>query len=76
MTLENIKEAIEQLPPEDQTILANWLSDCDWMAWDKQIEHDFSGDGPGLALLAELESELPAGITRPMEEGLAERRRP
>ena len=44
-------------------------------AWDKQIEHDFSGDGPGFALFAELESELSAGITRPMEEGLAERHR-
>ena len=30
-----IKEAIEQLPPEE-TILAIWLCERDWKAWDKQ----------------------------------------
>ena len=73
--METIKEAIEQLKPEDQTILASWLSERDWKAWDEQIELDFSGDGPGMALFAELEAELSAGMTRPIEEGLAERRR-
>ena len=73
MTLESIKEAIEQLPPEEQTILASWLSERDWKAWDEQIERDFPADGRGMPLLAELEREIAGGETRAMEEGFAER---
>ena len=75
MTLESIEEAIEQLPPEQQAILANWLSERDWQAWDEQIERDFSPGGRGMPLLAELEREIAEGKTRPMEEGFAERRK-
>jgi len=32
MTLDAIKEAIEQLAPEEQTVLASWLSERDWKA--------------------------------------------
>ncbi|MDP8981024.1 MAG: hypothetical protein M3O35_10580 [Acidobacteriota bacterium] len=74
MTLEGIKEAIEQLPPEQQTVLASWLSERDWKAWDKQIERDFVVGGKGMPLLAELEQEIAEGKTRPIEEGFAERR--
>jgi len=73
MTLDAIKEAIEQLPPEQQTLLASWLSERDWKAWDEQIERDFSPGGRGMPLLAELEREIAEGKTRPMEEGCAER---
>ena len=75
MTLEAIKAAIEQLPPEQQTVLASWLSELDWRAWDEQIERDFSPGGRGMTLLAELEREIAEGKTRPMEEGFAERRK-
>ena len=75
MTLETIKEAIEQLPPEEQTILANWFSERDWKAWDEEIERDFSPGGRGMSLLAELEQEIAEGRTRPMEDGFAERRK-
>ena len=75
MTLEAIKDVIEQLPPEEQTTLANWLSKRDWNAWDEQIERDFSTGGRGMPLLAELEREIAEGQTRPIEEGFAERRK-
>ncbi len=71
MTLEAIKAAIEQLPQEQQTVLARWLSERDWKAWDEQIERDFSPGGRGMPLLAELEREIAEGRTRPMEEGFA-----
>jgi hypothetical protein len=74
MTLEAIKEAIEQLPPEQQTVLATWLSERDWTSWDEQIERDFSGGGRGMALLAELEREIAEDKTRSMEEGFAKKR--
>ena len=67
--MEAIKEAIEQLPPEQQTVLASWLSERDWKAWDEQIERDFSGGGCGMPMLAELEREIAEGKTRPMQEG-------
>ena len=68
MTLEAIKAAIEQLPPEQQTVLARWPSERDWNAWDEQIERDFSPGGLGMPLLAELEREIAEGKSRPMEE--------
>lgn len=76
MTVEAIKEAIEQLPAEDQTRLAKWLSERDWQAWDEQIERDFSPGGRGVHLLADLEREIAEGATRPMEEGCSEHRKP
>jgi hypothetical protein len=75
MTLEAIKEAIKRLSPEQQTVLAGWLSERDWKAWDEQIERDFSAGGQGMPVLAELEREIAEGKTRPMEEGFAERRK-
>ena len=73
--MDSIKDAIELLPPEDQAILASWLSERDWTAWDAQIERDFSPGGRGIPLLAELEEEIAEGRTRPIEEGFAERRK-
>ena len=75
MTLEALKEAIEQLPPEQQTALAIWLSERDWKAWDEQIQRDFSPGGRGMPLLTELEREIAEGKTRPIEEGFAQRRK-
>jgi hypothetical protein len=74
MTLESIKEAIEQLPPEQQTVLARWLSERDWKSWDEQIERDFAPGGRGEPLLAELEGEIAEVKTSPMEETFVERR--
>jgi hypothetical protein len=75
MTLEAIKEAIEQLPPEEQTVLASWLSERDWKSWDEQIARDFSPGGRGASLLAELEQEIADGKSRPMDEGFTQRRK-
>jgi len=40
-------------------VLACWLSERDWKAWDEQIERDFAPGGRGMALFAELELEFP-----------------
>ena len=73
--MEAIKEAIEHLPPEEQTVLARWLSERDWKALDEQIERDLSTGGRGMPLLDEVEREIAEGKTLPMEEGFAERRK-
>ena len=75
MTVEGIKDAIKQLSESDPRKLVDWFEEIEEQSWDKQIERDFSPGGRGMPLLAELELELAEGKTRPMEEGLAERRK-
>ncbi len=67
MTVEAIKELIEHLPPEEQTVLACWMSERDSKAWDDQIEQDFSAGGAGMALLEEVDSQIEAGNLRPFK---------
>lgn len=73
MTLEAIKQAITELPEQEQTSLVAWLSEQDAVAWDKQIEADFSEGGAGLALLETWDAEIKAGESVPLEEFLAQR---
>jgi hypothetical protein len=73
MTVEAIKELIEHVPPEEQTLLAVWMSDRDSKNWDDQIEQDLSAGGEGMALLEAVDSQIEAGnfkpftLTRPRE---------
>jgi len=39
-TVEDIKQAIQHLPPNEYAELRHWLSASDWQNWDQQIEHD------------------------------------
>ena len=61
MTLEAIKEAIAELPDNEKTSLAEWLSAQDAAIWDRQIEADFSEGGAGLALLESWDAEINRG---------------
>jgi len=76
MTLEAIKEAIEQLPETDKTSLVSWLNAQDAEAWDRQIEADFSEGGRGMALLAEWDAEIKNGEWISLDEFLAQRQAP
>ncbi len=73
MTVEAIKDLIEELPPEDQTALALWISERDSRVWDEQIERDFSPGGAGMTLLDEIDARIDAGdvegfqVIRPRE---------
>lgn len=72
MSVESIKEAIAELPPEEKTALAAWLLRQDMEAWDRQIEQDFSSCGRGMALLDEAEADALAGRVEPMDQFLTE----
>lgn len=74
MTIQAIKEAIEELPPRAKTRLAAWILSQDLEDWDRQIEDDFSPGGRGMALLEEAEADIRKGKTRPLDELLAETR--
>ncbi|MEE4376496.1 MAG: hypothetical protein V2J55_03160 [Candidatus Competibacteraceae bacterium] len=39
-TFEEIKAEIETLPRREYMKLVHWLSECDWEAWDEEIERD------------------------------------
>ena len=67
MTLEGIKELIERLQPEEQTVLAWWMSERDAQAWDVQIAQDFSPGGAGMAILEEVDSRIEAGNLEPFK---------
>ena len=71
MTTEAIKELIEHLPQDDQDVLADWMAERSSIAWDNQIELDFSPGGEGMKLLEEIDAKIDADdftsfrVTRP-----------
>ncbi len=71
MTLEAIKEAIADLPATDKATLVTWLNAQDNEEWDREIEADFSNDGPGMSLLAQWDREIKTGNSISLEEFLA-----
>jgi hypothetical protein len=73
MTLEAIKQAITELPEEDQASLAAWIAEHDARDWDKQIEEDFSEGGAGMTLLETWDAEIKAGGSVSLDEFLAQR---
>jgi hypothetical protein len=74
MTVEAIKEAIQQLPADERTSLAAWLNEIEYDEWDRQMVKDFAPGGRGAHLLQEVEQEIEAGNVTSLEEGLRRRR--
>ena len=74
MTIEAIKEAIADLPPDEKTRLAAWVIEQDREEWDRQIQDDFSPGGRGMALLEEAQADAREGRSKPMDDFLAETR--
>jgi hypothetical protein len=74
MTVEAIKEAIQQLPEDERTTLAAWLNEIEYDEWDKQMVRKFAPDGRGAHLLEDVKQEIEAGNFTPLEEGLRRRR--
>jgi hypothetical protein len=74
MTIEAIKEAIAELPPDEKTRLAAWVLQQDLEEWDRQIGNDFSPGGRGMALLEEAQADALAGRSKPLAQFLPETR--
>lgn len=60
MSIDDIKQAIIELPGEEYSKLRKWLADRDWEAWDLEIESD-SAAGKLDFLLAEAEEDEDLG---------------
>ena len=55
-----IREEIMALPPRRRSQLLRWFIEMDRSDWDRQIEADFSDDGPGGTLLREVQTDFRA----------------
>ena len=75
MTLQAIKEAIAHLPDERRE-LAGWFEGIEERAWENELKRDFATGGKGEHLAKQVQQEISDGKAKPLEEGLAKRRRP
>jgi hypothetical protein len=66
MSLAEIEEAIDKLSPEDLTKLAAHIARRDKLAWDKQIDEDFSPGGKHEKALNKIDAEIDAGNFTPL----------
>jgi hypothetical protein len=66
--MEALKNEIEHLPDHEKTALAVWINRQDWLAWDRQIEEDFSEGGAGMPFIAQWDAEIRTGHSVPLEE--------
>jgi len=65
MSVQEIETAITQLSPKELTVLKAWLDEYHAQVWDRQIEDDLEA-GRLDAVLAEVEQEYQAGLTKPL----------
>jgi len=65
VTLEALKEAIAELPPEEKTALAGWLNEQEMDARDRQMQSDFSTGQSGAHIVDTVKAEVGGGKSRP-----------
>jgi hypothetical protein len=68
MTLEDLKQAIAELPAEEKSALASWLNEQEMDKWDHQTQKDFSAGGRGMRLVEKVKADVRTGKFRPMDE--------
>ncbi len=56
-TVESIKAAIRELPEEEQSSLASWLTLQTMDSWDQEMQRDFAEGGRGAAFLNQAKRE-------------------
>ncbi len=66
MSLAEIEEAVDKLSPEELIKLAAHIARRDKLAWDKEIEEDFSPGGKHEETLQKVDAEIDAGKFTPL----------
>jgi hypothetical protein len=61
MSLAEIEEAVDKLSPEELAKLAAHIARRDKLAWDEEIEQDFSPGGKHEKALKRIDAEIDAG---------------
>ena len=66
MSLADIEKAIDELPPGELSKLADYIARRDKLAWDQEIEQDFSPGGKHEKALEKIDAEIDAGNFTPL----------
>jgi hypothetical protein len=66
MSLTEIEEAVDKLSPEELAKLAAHIARRDKVAWDQEIEQDFSPGGKHVKVLKKVDAEIEAGNFTPL----------
>lgn len=66
MSLAEIEKAVDALPPDELAKLAAYIARHDKLAWDKQLEQDFSNSGKHAAILKQVDADIDAGNFTPL----------
>jgi hypothetical protein len=66
VSLAEIEQAVDKLSPEELAKLAAHIARRDKLAWDKQIEEDFSPEGKHHEALKKIDAEIDAGNFTPL----------
>jgi cytochrome c553 len=66
MSLAEIEEAVDKLSPDELAKLAAHIARRDKVAWDEQIEKDFSPGGKHEKALEKIDAEIDAGNLTPL----------
>jgi hypothetical protein len=66
MSLAEIEKAVDALSPEELAKLAAYIARHDKLAWDEQLERDFSPGGKHVAVIDKVDAEIDAGNFTPL----------
>jgi hypothetical protein len=66
MSLVEIEKAVDALSPKELAQLANYIRRRDKLAWDEEIDRDFSPGGKHEAVLEKIDAEIDAGNFTPL----------
>jgi len=66
MSLAEIKTAVKELSPAELAELATFVREQDSLAWDNEMERDFSPGGKHYASLAKIDAAIDAGHSKPL----------
>jgi len=61
MRLSEIEKAVDELPPNELAKLAAYIARRDKLAWDRELEEDFSPGGKHEKVLEKIDAEIDAG---------------
>jgi hypothetical protein len=66
ISLAEIEKAVDALSPEDLAKLAAYIARHDKLAWDEEIEPDFSAGGKHADPLKKIDAQIEAGNFMPL----------
>jgi hypothetical protein len=66
MSLAEIEKAVDALSPDELTKLAAYIMRHDKLAWDQEIEKDFSPGGKHEKTLEKIDTEIDSGNFTPI----------